>query len=36
MKRLNQFPSALRTLEVQFENESGFGQGVTQSFYVEI
>ena len=36
MKRLNQFPSALRTLEVQFEGESGFGQGVTQSFYVEI
>jgi len=36
MKRLNKFPSSCKSLEVQFENETGFGQAVTQSFYVEI
>lgn len=30
------FPSSCRALEVQFENETGFGQAVTQSFYVEV
>ncbi|CAD7944556.1 unnamed protein product [Amoebophrya sp. A25] len=36
MQRLNMFPSSCRTMEVQFENETGFGQAVTQSFYVEL
>ena len=28
MARLNMFPSSCRTMEVQFENETGFGQAV--------
>mmetsp|Transcript_23080 Transcript_23080/g.58286 ORF Transcript_23080/g.58286 Transcript_23080/m.58286 type:complete len:698 (-) Transcript_23080:580-2673(-) len=36
MEVLGRFPSCCRTLEVQFENETGFGQAVTQSFYVEL
>lgn len=31
----DQFPDQT-LLEVQFENETGFGRGVTQSFYTEI
>ena len=29
MQRLNLFPSNIRSLEVQFENETGFGQAVS-------